>query len=409
LRRGLRVAGVVAFNCAVLAAIFGVAEFTARTIQLRRIGPRAHHPEALRDRWTAIRNNPAYGRPGVTHNAQGFRRAAEIEVVKPANTVRIILLGGSVTYGGESLYPEIGHRELLRDDETIDYYLEQQLSREFPSKHWEVVNAGVKGYLLNQDLALLLSVVLRYHPDYVISLDGVNDLSSLLRAPRLYDAYLQPELVQDFNNLANPSSFGSLRAMAAAWLRNDSVLFYSMQAWMSEWSRARARALRSRRSAPPSPLCLSDLRPQEQEQYKTSAGQLDSVLTPVQLMHAVLEEQGIGHLFALQPEILFSRKPWAGTEQQLLEYHRKMETPVFVYGFETLYPRLAASLRADAVRRTFDFLDLTSVFDGVTAETYTDYCHLTPTGNKMIADRLFTHLSATFRRAATDAPRGSGS
>ena len=40
-------------------------------------------------------------------NAQGFRRAANLSLVQPANTVRIFLLGGSVAYGGETLYPEI--------------------------------------------------------------------------------------------------------------------------------------------------------------------------------------------------------------------------------------------------------------------------------------------------------------
>ena len=55
-------------------------------------------------------------------------------------------LGGSVTYGGESLYPEIESRAAPRNDETIDYYLERRLNREFPSKRWEVINAGVGNY-----------------------------------------------------------------------------------------------------------------------------------------------------------------------------------------------------------------------------------------------------------------------
>jgi len=336
----------------------------------------------------------------VVHNAQGFRRAENVEVVKPVNTVRIFLLGGSVTYGGEGLYPEIESRAAPGNDETIDYYLERQLNREFPSKRWQVINAGVKGYLLNQDLALLLSAVLRYQPDYVISLDGVNDLSSLLRAPSLYDSYLQPELIQDFNRLANPSSLASLRAMPAAWLRNNSVLFYSMQNWLSNWSRRRGRAVRSRGSAAPFPLQFSDLTAQDQEQYRNSAAQLESVLRPVRFIHAVLAEEGIEGVFALQPEILLSHKPWIGNEQRLVDYHRKMESRIFLYGFETLYPELGSRLRADARERGYSFLDLTKVFDGQAIQSYTDYCHLTPIGNSLIADRLFTELKANFQRSA---------
>jgi lysophospholipase L1-like esterase len=396
----LRTVGFLFYNCAILCAVFGAAEFAARTIQFRRFGSNSQQPEALRDRWTAIRNNPAYGRPGVVHNAQGFRRAENVEVVKPVNTVRIFLLGGSVTYGGESLYPEIESRAGPGNDETIDYYLERQLNGEFPAKRWQVINAGVKGYLLNQDLALLLSTVLRYQPDYVISLDGVNDLSSILRAPPFYDPYLQPELIQDFNRLANPSSLASLRAMPAAWLRNNSVLFYSMQNWLSNRSRQRGRAARARGSTAPSPLQFSDLTSQDQEQYRISAVQIESLLRPVRLMHAVLAEEGIEGLFVLQPEIILSHKPWIGNEQRLLEYHRKMESRVFVYGFETLYPELGYLLRADARERGYSFLDLTKIFDGQAIQSYTDYCHLTPTGNRLIADRLLTELKATFQRAA---------
>ncbi|HYZ84323.1 MAG TPA: SGNH/GDSL hydrolase family protein [Bryobacteraceae bacterium] len=415
MRRELRAVAFLIYNCAILCVVFGAAEYTARAIQSRRFGANSQRPEALRDRWTAIRNNPAYGRPGVVHNAQGFRRAENVEVVKPVNTVRIFLLGGSVTYGGESLYPEIESRGAPRNDETIDYYLERRLNREFPSKRWQVINAGVKGYLLNQDLALLLSTVVRYQPDYVISLDGVNDLSSLLRAPSHYDSYLQPELVQDFNRLANPSSLASLRAMPAAWLRNDSVLFYSIQNWLSNWNRRRARAARARQSMPPSPLQFSDLTAQDQEQYRISAAQLESLLKPVRFMHAVLAEEGIEGLFALQPEILLSHKPWIGSEQRLLEYHRKLESRVFLYGFENLYPELGSRLRDDARERGYSFLDLTKVFDDLAIQSYTDYCHLTQVGNSLIADQFFKELRASFQRTAatTSTPAraiaGSGS
>jgi hypothetical protein len=192
----------------------------------------------------------------------------------------------------------------------------------------------------------------------------------------------------------------SLRAMPAAWLRNNSVLFYSMQNWLLNWNRRRGRTARARESTPPSPLQFSDLTAQDQEQYRTSAAQLESLLRPVRFMHAVLAEEGIEGLFALQPEILLSHKPWIGNEQRLMEYHRKIERSVFVYGFETLYPELGSRLRADARERSYRFLDLTKIFDGRPIQSYTDYCHLTPAGNSLIADRLFTELKANFQRSA---------
>jgi hypothetical protein len=117
-------------------------------------------------------------------------------------------------------------------------------------------------------------------------------------------------------------------------------------------------------------------------------------------MHAVLAEEGIQGLFALQPEILLSHKPWIGNEQRLMEYHRKIESREFVYGFETLYPELGSRLLADGRERGYRFLDLTKIFDGRPIQSYTDYCHLTPAGNSLIADRLFIELKANFQRSA---------
>lgn len=36
---------------------------------------------------------------GVMHNAQGFRRAEDVPMEKPAGTYRIFLMGGSIVYG----------------------------------------------------------------------------------------------------------------------------------------------------------------------------------------------------------------------------------------------------------------------------------------------------------------------
>ena len=34
------------------------------------------------------------------------------------------------------------------------------------------------------------------------------------------------------------------------------------------------------------------------------------------------------------------------------------------------------------------FLDMTDVFGGVEGDVYTDYCHLTPMGNKKLAEKI---------------------
>jgi hypothetical protein len=81
-----------------------------------------------------------------------------------------------------------------------------------------------------------------------------------------------------------------------------------------------------------------------------------------------------------------------GNEQRLRGYLQRVESPLFVVGLTTLYPELSRRLSADAAKQGYGFLDLTNVFDAANFQTFTDYCHLTPDGNRIIADRLFDAL-----------------
>ncbi len=378
-------------------ALFGIAEFTARAIEFRKLGPHSQQPRELRDRYAGWRSNPAFSDIFIHHNAEGFRRDADTPLTKPANTVRIFLLGGSVAYGTEGIYPEIENRPPPRGNQTIDYYLEHSLNARFPEKHWEVINAAVPGYRLHQDLARLLSVVLRDQPDYVVSLDGANDIGPLLKAPPHYDPYLMPEWAPGFDQLANPASFGSLRMFATAWLRNNSVLVRLTQDWMVRRATLHDHQRRALAANPKNPARWEDLTPAEQTQFTVSASQLDSYLREVRQIHAILAVDQVRDLFVLQPELLLSSKPLVGTEPRLDDLTRRLEGNLYAYGLTALYPKLADELQADASDRGYGFLNLTDAFDGMPQQAFTDYCHLTPEANQVVAERIFDILSVCIR------------
>src|ERR1700687_718444 len=86
----------------VAALVFGGLEFAVRRTKSRKLGPNSFRSIALRDRFTAWRNNPAYGRVDRHINAQGFRREQDLPVEKPPNTRRIFVTGGSVASGGRT-------------------------------------------------------------------------------------------------------------------------------------------------------------------------------------------------------------------------------------------------------------------------------------------------------------------
>jgi lysophospholipase L1-like esterase len=317
-----------------------------------------------------------------------------VSVDKPPDTVRIFFLGGSVAYGGETLYPEIDDRWRIDNRQTIDHYLETRLNTTFPSKHWEVINASVKGYFLNQDLALFLSTVQRYKPDYLILLDGVNDMFAMLRTPENDDAYSAAGLGEEFRALTRPDAL-SLRMMTTTWLADNSALYRSIRESMAQRNRIRARRAVAARSEAHLHPDFASLTVDDQRHVGAATRRLGNYTHTVRQIHRLAALDGTQALFVLQPDVAVTRKPLTGVETRLFDYWSKLDGPLYVYGFQTLYPQLSAQLTSAAQTEGYRFLDLTAVFDRTGVQTFTDYCHLTPAGNQMVADAIFDSLAAS--------------
>ena len=394
MRLALKSALLVAYNIAFVCAAFGVAEYTARKVAYGQLGSPGRQTELILDRWTAFRNNPGYKSNGVQLNQDGFRRDRSVSVDKPPDTVRIFFLGGSVAYGGETLYPEIDDRWRIDNQQTIDYYLQTRLNTTFPSKRWEVINASVKGYFLNQDLALFLSTVQRYKPDYLILLDGVNDMFAMLRTPENEDAYSAAGLGEEFSTLTRPDAL-SLRMMTTTWLADNSALYRSIRESMAQRNRIRARRALAGRSEAHLHPDFASLTVDDQRHVGAAIRRLGNYTHTVRQIHRLAALDGTETLIVLQPDIAVTRKPMTGVETRLFDYWSKLDGPLYVYGFQTLYPQLSVQLTSAAQTEGYRFLDLTAVFDGTGVQAFTDYCHLTPAGNQMVADAIFDSLAAS--------------
>lgn len=98
-------------------------------------------------------------------NALGFRDPREYALEKPPGTIRILVLGDSVTFGHGA-----------RFETTYPYLLEQRLRHAWPDVAWQVWNLGVPGYATSQALAYLHEVGPRFAPDLVVVGVFVNDL-----------------------------------------------------------------------------------------------------------------------------------------------------------------------------------------------------------------------------------------
>jgi len=101
-------------------------------------------------------------------NSEGFR-GFEYSIPKPRNTYRVLAIGDSVTEGFS-----------VPHDYTWAYVLEELLnnhSRNINSEiKYEVINAGIGGYVSWQVLQRLKDRGLKYDPDVVLVLVGWNDL-----------------------------------------------------------------------------------------------------------------------------------------------------------------------------------------------------------------------------------------
>ena len=101
-------------------------------------------------------------------NSLGFRDRREYSLTKAPGTIRILVLGDSVTFGHGALY-----------ETSYPYLLEQRLREWRPDVKWEVWNLGVPGYNTAQELAYLDQVGERYAPDLVVVGFFTNDLTGL--------------------------------------------------------------------------------------------------------------------------------------------------------------------------------------------------------------------------------------
>ena len=118
---------------------------------------------------------PDYKKGLTYHNSLGYR-SREFNPEKPANTYRIVLLGGSTTYTAS----------VKDNDKTFAYQLERILRNDYGKENIEVINAGVSGYNSWESLINLQFRVLDIDPDLVIVYHGTNDVHTRLVSPDAY-------------------------------------------------------------------------------------------------------------------------------------------------------------------------------------------------------------------------------
>ena len=150
-----------------LAILFGVgaallvgAEFAFRQRTARSGNARAQirfYPHARLGR--ALVRDTTYGELHI--NSHGFR-GPEFQVPKPEGTLRIIIVGASTTFGSC----------IDNDAETWPARLEYWLTRLAPGQHFEVINGGVPGMSMLDQVIRLHTEMYAFEPDILMVYAG---------------------------------------------------------------------------------------------------------------------------------------------------------------------------------------------------------------------------------------------
>ena len=109
-------------------------------------------------------------------NSLGYRGPA-IAMPKPAETYRIVAVGGSTTYG---LFLDLWQLAYPRQ-------LQEMLQRDYGHDQVELINAGVPQYSTWESAVNMLLRIPDLAPDLVIIYHGINDVGIRLTDPEFYD------------------------------------------------------------------------------------------------------------------------------------------------------------------------------------------------------------------------------
>ena len=111
------------------------------------------------------------------------------EIPKPVDTFRILCLGGSTTEGSVSYsYPD---------------FLQEMLSKKYPERKIEVINAGKYFYSTQHAIIQYLFYLKELDPDLIIFFEGANDLMTSFTLPPFSSSPFRKDYGHFYGALAN--------------------------------------------------------------------------------------------------------------------------------------------------------------------------------------------------------------
>jgi hypothetical protein len=358
--------------------------------------PVSHYDYDLSPGVCILHNQPKGNRYEYANNA-GFRDPRPISLKKPDDEFRIFLTGGSTAFGlgASGQAAPLTNFYYLEHRETISYMLEKILNATapIPGKTIRVYNTAVWGYSYQHLLLRYVTKLRQYKPDLIVSLDGANELGPVSAPTKEWNYFREGQfngILQQIFAYDRPG----LASYLTLWLKNNTFLmtlawngtdpFLTMDTGI-RFHRGSAAAQDAKGSNP-------GFTQEERSQMVTE--NVAAVVRVIEDYHSVLENDGVPHIFALQPLLYLSKKPRHEMEkavEQLGEHKQSYDAPS-----DKLYEFMIGRITESAHKKPYFLADFSDYFNDTSECVFTDWCHLTAGANYLIAKELANTIKEDF-------------
>jgi len=333
-------------------------------------------------------------------NDKGFRDREPLPIIKPANEIRVFLLGSSTAFGYGSLSdqktisellearlnkrvkqqkssPELYRSEILPANPALQAKAQQKPAK-IKSSNYRVINAAVPGYVSGNQVAQLALEIMSYKPDILVVFNGYEDLmlSESQKASQIpsEESYLDTlgHLKAFTNNLLTPIEKYSY---VVRWLQNKVIRPEDIAKTTIDITSKSGQE-------------LADLAPQDPESLQL---RINRYFHNHQQIASLSAGSKTGVLFVTQPEIT-GRNPTKLTPTEgevTTQMGRK-----YIQLIKDNYPRFAGANRH--VAKLFPHvkdLNLYKIDDQYPSPSFIDAIHLTETANAMVAEQIYQQVS----------------
>lgn len=316
-------------------------------------------------------------------NEESFKDIDSVPIDKPADEYRVIVTGGSVIYGRGPVPPadvvcdfyEVTYRW------TIPHIIEKlmnadpEIRQKIGGKTVRVINAGVAGFVYQNNLMRYLAKLRLYHPDLLIAVDGANEVHTVARPLKDWNYFTEGPYFEVITEVMDMSKSGLMNYLTL-WLKRNTYFF----TWLAMSKGEGPGILMENRGFAAHP---QDPTPEMMEYLNRNVAQVADVAT---IYHKVLQTDKVPHVFALQPMFKNAKKKRTPLEQEI-EKVTGMDKIGF-YDAAKTYDTLVNQVIKRAKEEGFEIVDLSTIFDSTNEWVFTDWCHLTNGANFVMAKAL---------------------